>query len=259
LDKATEGHMKELCRVIKYEIDTKNKGLKLRPENTDDKWKIKAYSDADFVGDKETRISATGYVIYFMNVPICWRSRGQKGVILSTTEAEYLACSEVVKEQLFIVYLLRHMKIEVELPIRVNVDNIGAIFIAENQNSSDRTKHVDIRYHFIRQYIKDGTIMVEFVRSGENDSDIFMKNVTSETFSRHSEKLIWTKEEYETEAETRILSTGRVLKGIEYNSSTKGKCANDKEIVSINCESEKWYTEVEKDKKVSFDNVTNAG
>ena len=115
------------------------------------------------------------------------------------------------------------MKIEVELPIRVNVDNIGAIFLAENQNSSDRTKHVDIRYHFIRQYIKDGTIMVEFVRSSENDSDIFTKNVTSETFSRHSEKLIWTKEEYETEAEIKILSTGRVLKGIEYNSSKRRK------------------------------------
>jgi len=99
------------------------------------------------------------YIIYFMNVPICWRSRGQKGVTLSTTEAEYVACSEVVNELLFIV----HMKIEVELPIRVNVDNIGAIFLAENQNSSDRTKHVDIRYHFIRQYIKDGTIMVELV------------------------------------------------------------------------------------------------
>ena len=97
------------------------------------------------------------------------------------------------------------MKIEVELPIRVNVDNIGLIFLVENQNSSDRTKPVDIRYHFIRQYIKDGTIMIEFVRSSENDSDIFTKNVTSETFSRHSEKMIWTKEEYESEAETRIL------------------------------------------------------
>jgi len=106
-------------QVIKYAIDTKNKGLKLRPEDTDHKWKIKAYSDADFAGDKETRISFTGYVIYFMNVPICWRSRGQKGVTLSTTEAEYVACSEVVKELLFIVYLLRIMKIEVELPIQV--------------------------------------------------------------------------------------------------------------------------------------------
>jgi len=50
-----------------------------------------------------------------------------------------------------------------------------------------------------------------------------------------------------------------LLKGIEHNSSTKGKCANDKEIVTTNCESEKWDTEVDKDKKVSFDNVTNAG
>jgi len=136
-----------------------------------------------------------------MNVPIFWRSRGQKGVTLSTTEVEHVGCSEVVKELLFIVYLLRHMKIEIELPIHVNVDNIGAIFLAENQNSSDRTKHVDIHYHFIRQYIMDGTIMVEFVRSSENDSDIFTKNVTSETFSRHSEKLIWTKEDYEADAE----------------------------------------------------------
>ena len=59
--------------------------------------------------------------------------------------------------------------------------------------------------------------MVEFVHSSENDSDIFTKNVTSETFSRHSEKLIWTKEEYETEAETRILSTGRVLKANKWD------------------------------------------
>ena len=63
MNKATEGHMKELCRVIKYAMDTK-KGLKLPPENTDDKWRNKAYSDADFAGDKETRISVTGYVIH---------------------------------------------------------------------------------------------------------------------------------------------------------------------------------------------------
>jgi len=155
------------------------------------------------------------------------------------------------------------MKIEVELPIRVNVDNIGAIFLAENQNISDHTKHVAIRYHFIRQYIKDGTIMVEFVCSSENDSDIFKKNVTSETFSRHSEKLIWTKEDYEADAETRILATGRVLRGIAYNSSIKGKCSNTNEIVTTesteNCETEKKNTEVENDKKVSFDNVTNVG
>jgi len=113
MDKATEGHMKELCRVIKYAIDTQNIGLKLKPEdNANNLWELRAYSDADFAGDKETRISVTGYVVYFMNIPVCWLSRGQKSVTLSTTEAEYVACSEVVKEVLFIQQLLGHLQVK---------------------------------------------------------------------------------------------------------------------------------------------------
>ena len=96
-----------------------------------------------------------------MNVPVCWCSKGQKSVTLSTTEAEYVACSEVVKEVLFVLQLLKHLQVEVQLPICVHVYNIGAIFLAENQNSSDRTKHVDMRYHFVRQYIRDVTVMIE--------------------------------------------------------------------------------------------------
>ena len=205
--------------MIKYALDTQNIRLKLKPEDNDNKlWELKAYSDADFAGDKETRISVTGYVVYFMNVPVCWRSRGQKSVTLSTTEAEYVACSEVVKEVLFILQLLRHLQVKIQLLIHVHVDNIGAIFLAENQNSSDRTKHVDTRYHFVRQYIKDGIVLIEFVRSCDNDSDIFTKNTTSEIHHQHSEKLIWTKEEYESEA--RRIMTGRVLRSIMNQSST---------------------------------------
>jgi len=122
-----------------------------------------------------------------MSVPVCWGSRGQKSVTLSTTEAEYVACSEVVKEVLFILQLLRHLRVEVQLPICVHVDNIGAIFLAENQNSSDRTKHVDRRYHFVRQYIRDKTVMIEFVRSHDNNSDIFTKSTTRKIHHRHSE------------------------------------------------------------------------
>jgi len=84
-----------------------------------------------------------------MNIPVCWRSHGQKSVTLSTTEAEYVPCSEVMKEVLFILQLLEHLQVKIQLPIRVHVNNIGAIFLAENQNSSDRTKHVDTRYHFV--------------------------------------------------------------------------------------------------------------
>jgi len=79
MDKAMEGHMKELCRVIKYALDTRTIGLRLKPEDNDNKlWELKAYLDADFAGDKERRISVMGYVVYFMNVPVCWCSRDRK-------------------------------------------------------------------------------------------------------------------------------------------------------------------------------------
>jgi len=176
-----EGHMKELNRVIKYALDTQNIGLKLKPKDNDNKqWELEAYSDADFAGDKETRLIITGYVVYFINVPVCWHSHGKKSVKLSTTEAEYVACSEVVKEILFILHLLRHLQVKVQLPIHVHVDNMRATFLAENQNSSNRTKHIDTRYHFVRQYIRDGTVLIDCVHSCNNDSDIFTKNTTSE-------------------------------------------------------------------------------
>jgi hypothetical protein len=202
----------------------------LKPEDDYNKLcELKAYLNVDFA---ESHISVMGYVVYFMSVPVCWRSRGQKSVTLSTTEAEYVACSEVVKEVLFILQLLKHLQIELQLLIRVHVDNIWAIFLAENQNSSDRTKHVDTRYHFVQQYIRDGTVLIEFVCSFDNNSDIFTKNTTSEIHHRHSEKLIWTKEEYESEA--RQLTTGRVLRSIMDQSSTMtGDTTHDMAIRNV--------------------------
>jgi len=82
------------------------------------------------------------------------------GAHVDNTEAKYVACSEVMKEILFILHLLRHLQVKVQMPICVHVDNIGAILLAENQNSSDRTKHVDTRYHFVQQYKRDVTVLI---------------------------------------------------------------------------------------------------
>ena len=78
------------------------------------KWALKALSDSDFASDKETRLSLFGYIIYSCGIPIAWRSKGMKCVVLSTTEAEYMTLSEVVKELEFIVQLLQTMNVEVE-------------------------------------------------------------------------------------------------------------------------------------------------
>ena len=101
-----------------------------------------------------------------------------KSVVLSTTKAEYMALSEVVKELKFIVQLLQTMNIEVELPITVHVDNVGAIWLSNNRTTSDRTKHIDIRTSFVKEYQEDGKIIIKFVKSEENEADIFTKNTT---------------------------------------------------------------------------------
>jgi hypothetical protein len=125
-----------------------------------------------------------------LGVPICWRSKGQKGVSLSIIEAEYVAMSEAVKEIRLVYYLLESLGISVKLPIIVRIDNNGAIFMAENASSGVRTRHIDTRYHFIREHIEDGFIEIVFVRTSDNDANIFTKNVNKETYEKHIVKFL---------------------------------------------------------------------
>ena len=138
----------------------------------------------------ETGISVGGYVLYVRGVPVSWSSRSQCAITLSSTEAEWIAASEAVKEVIFILQLLESMKINVKLPIIVNVDNIGAVFMANNKSTNSRTKHVDIRTKYVNQYVEDGIIKVVFVKSGENVSDIFTKNLGSVLHNTHAMQLI---------------------------------------------------------------------
>ena len=157
------------------------------------KWALKALSDSEFASDMETRISAFGYIIYFCQIPIAWRSKGIKSVVLSTTEAEYMALSEVVKELKFRIQLLQTMNIEVELPITVHVDNVGAIWLSNNRTTSHRTKHIDIRTSFVKEYQVDGKIIIKFVKSEDNDANIFTKNTTNVIVQNHQKNLVWDK------------------------------------------------------------------
>ena len=104
-----------------------------------------------------------------------------------------------MKELKFIVQLLQTMNIEVELPITVHVDNVGAIWLSNNCTTSDRTKHIDIRTSLVKEYQEDGKIIIKFVKSEENEADIFTKNTTNVIFSNHQKKLVWDKANVENE------------------------------------------------------------
>jgi hypothetical protein len=135
MDGASPAAFKEMKRLLKFVIDTKSYGLKMQliKDRSTQKWVLTAYSDSDWAGDKTTRKSVSGYSVFLMGAVILWKSKIQRPVALSSSEAEYYAISEAAKEIKFVVQTLEHIGIKVQLPVTIYCDNIGAIFMSEKQ------------------------------------------------------------------------------------------------------------------------------
>ena len=195
MDGASMTHVTEMYRVKNFVLEMKTLGLRMVPIFKDGNWKLVALSDSDLANDKDTRYSVYGYIIYFCGIPVAWKSKSMKSVVLSTTEAEYVAVSEVVKEIKVLYQMLRSMEIKVPLPIKVQVDNIGAIWLENNRSVSERTNHVDLREHFVRDMIKDQVTEINFVKSAENDSHVMTKNQQGQHYMYAKSKLVYTVQE----------------------------------------------------------------
>jgi len=111
-------------------------------------------------------------------------------VTLSSCESEYVASSEVVRVVIEAKHLIECLGYEVEIPMKIYVDNVAAIYIARNNIGRKTTRHINIRYHFVRELVADGLVEVLFIRTKLNTSDIMTKNCDKVTFNRHEEDLV---------------------------------------------------------------------
>jgi hypothetical protein len=187
MDSATWGAYNDLLRVIKCVIDTKIFGLKIQPRLYNHfGWDLKVFCDSDWTGDSETRVSVTGFIIYLLSIPICWCSKSQKGVTLSSTEAKYVAISKAVKELKFIYYFLSDIHIKVNLPIVVKTDN----FYVRKCFNPAFVLGTWIHVTTLSENSSKIALKIEFVRSVENDSDLFTKNVNQELHEKHTKKFL---------------------------------------------------------------------
>jgi hypothetical protein len=109
---------------------------------------------------------------------------------LSSTEAEYYATSEIAKEVIFAKNLLEEMGIQLQFPINIKCDNVGAIYLANNHCNSQRTNHIDTRQHFVREWVEDEILKIIFTPTLNNTADIFTKNTSEEDFHTHAPKLV---------------------------------------------------------------------
>lgn len=172
MEKPAMAHVNAIKRILKYIKGTMDVGIWFENCNNLD---LCGYSDADYAGDVETRRSTSGYVFMLGNGIISWGSERQKSVALSTTESEYMAAAHAVKELVWLHRLLSEILLtNLDRPTFF-MDNQSAIRLVKNPEFHKRTKHIDIRYHFIREKYADGIFNLQYVATDEQVADVMTK------------------------------------------------------------------------------------
>lgn len=161
-------------RILRYLKGTLN--FRLHYSVSDQNF-LAGYCDSDWASDVDKRRSCSGYVFGLSNGAVSWSSKRQDTVALSSTEAEYIAASWAVKEAIWLQCFGRELDPDIEQPVVLWIDNQSAMNLASNDGYNQRTKHIDVRYHHLREVIEKGTIELSYVPTNENASDVLTKAV----------------------------------------------------------------------------------
>ena len=168
-------------RVLRYVKRTSDAALVYR--KSDKQPIIQGYVDANWAGDYSDRKSHSGYLFFLGGGLVSWKCKKQAVVARSTTEAEYLALSSAVQECLWLKQLLEDINLfNIALPITIHEDNKSAIALAQNPRFSDRTKHIDVAHHFLRERIDDNTITLSHIPTREQIADVMTKSLPAPAF-----------------------------------------------------------------------------
>ncbi|KAL5866165.1 hypothetical protein ACOSQ3_003679 [Xanthoceras sorbifolium] len=181
MEDPTTTHFKAAKRILRYIKGTIDFGLFYSVSND---YKLVGYSDSDWGGDIDDRKSTSGFVFFMGNTAFTWMSKKQPIVTLSTCEAEYVAATSCVCHVIWLRNLLKELGLPQEEPTEICVDNKSAIALAKNPVFHDRSKHIDTRYHYIRECIAKRDVQMEYVKSKDQIADIFTKPLGFEDFSR---------------------------------------------------------------------------
>ena len=146
---------------------------------------LHGYSDADWATCPEDRVSITGYCWFYHGGVISHVSKKQSTQALSSTEAEYMAIASALQEGLWLRTFFQLLNIPFPTPIRLYVDNAGAIAVSREASNNHRTKHIDIRFHFCHTHIESGIFSTDWLASVKNIADILTKALPRPLFSRH--------------------------------------------------------------------------
>ena len=171
-------HWTRVKRILRYLQGSKERKLVYElPSSSIPTFEPIGYSDSDWAGCPDSRRSTTGFIFTLAGAPVTWSSKQQKTVALSSTEAEYMSASDSAKDAKWIRQLLHDLGYECLTPTPIMVDNQGAIHLSKNPGHHQRTKHIDIKYHFIRQEHENGVIELKYLPTQEQPADMMTKTL----------------------------------------------------------------------------------
>jgi len=169
-----KSHWDAALKVLRYLKGSPGQGVLMKKGSITN---LTAFCDSDWAACPNTRRSVTRYVIMLGESMISWKSKKQHTVSRSSAEAEYRSMAGAVSEIIWLVGLLKDLRIAITTPVRLCCDSKAAIQIASNPIFHERTKHIEIDCHFVREKLKDGLIKLEFVGTKSQLADLLTKGL----------------------------------------------------------------------------------
>ncbi|KAL0410576.1 UNVERIFIED_CONTAM: Copia protein [Sesamum latifolium] len=181
MEAPTTSHLKVAKRILRYIQGTIDHGIFYKSSQD---FELVGYCDSDWAGDIDSRKSTTGFVYFMGSSAFTWNSKKQPIVTLSTCEAEYVAVASCVCHAIWLRGLLKELNFQQKNPTEIFVDNKSAIALAKNPVFHERSKHIDTKYHFIRDCISKKEVKLEYVKSQDQIADIFTKALKFDSFKK---------------------------------------------------------------------------
>ena len=190
-------HWQAALRILRYLQGTRTLGLVYRAQDHSPMHDVTTsispitkpnlllptgYVDADYARDTDTRRSVTGFLFFLAGAPISWQTRQQPSVALSTMESEFMAACAAAQESVWLQQLLQEFRCNFISPMIIFEDNRACIDFTKNNSNHQKSKHISVRYHFIRDLVQRQLITLDPIPSADNIADIMTKPLDSKPF-----------------------------------------------------------------------------
>lgn len=182
MEQPTTQHLNAVKRILRYVKGTQNYGLIYSKKGGNNI--LTGYSDSDLAGGLDDRKSTGGMAFYLNENLITWVSQKQRCVALSSCEAEFMAATAAACQSIWLKNVLSQVTDECTGPVVLYIDNKSTIDLAKNPIFHGRSKHIVIRYHFIRECVERGEIVIEHVPGDQQRADILTKPLSTVKFEQ---------------------------------------------------------------------------